>query len=186
MEFRPGDALLVVDMQNDFCPGGALGVPEGDRIIPELNELMARAARLNIPIFVTRDWHPQNHVSFRDRGGIWPVHCVRETRGAAFHPDLKVPAGAAVISKATHPDKESYSAFGDTDLAERLRALKVRRLWVGGLALDYCVKESALDGQKLGFEIHVLRNLARAVNVKPGDDRLAVVEMSRAGVVIEP
>src|SRR5437868_3425416 len=101
MEWLPGDALLVVDMQNDFCPGGALGVPDGDRIIPELNELMANATQRNVPIFATRDWHPENHISFTDRGGVWPRHCVRGSEGAAFHPALHLPDKAVVISKAT-------------------------------------------------------------------------------------
>lgn len=185
MDLRSGDALLIVDMQNDFCPGGALGVPEGDQIIPELNDLMAEAARLHIPVFATRDWHPSNHISFKQRGGIWPPHCIQETFGAEFHSRLEWPKGTVIVSKATGPDTESYSAFGDTDLAQRLRTLNIERIWVAGLALDYCVKETALDGKRLGFDVHVLEGLTRSVNVAPDDGRQAVATMTSSGVMVE-
>jgi nicotinamidase/pyrazinamidase len=185
MDLQPGDALLIVDMQNDFCPGGALGVPEGDLIIPELNEWMAKAKRLHIPIFATRDWHPANHVSFEHRGGIWPVHCVQGSRGAEFHSDLKLPAEAIVISKATTSDTESYSAFGDTDLAQHLRAVNAKRVWIGGLALDYCVKETALDARALGLDVRVITSATRAVNARPEDGSTAMAQMKAAGVEFE-
>jgi nicotinamidase/pyrazinamidase len=185
MDLRPGDALLIVDIQNDFCPGGALAVPEGDQIIPELNKRMAEAARLKIPIFAGRDWHPAGHISFEHRGGIWPVHCVQGSRGAEFHPDLKLPEGAIVVSKATNLDQDSYSTFGDTDLADRLRAMGIKRVWIGGLALDYCVKETALDARRLGLEVRVITSATRAVNVRPDDGAAALAQMGAAGVQLE-
>ena len=182
---REGDALLVVDMQNDFCPGGALGVPEGDEIIPDLNNWMAHATALKVPVYTTRDWHPDNHISFTERGGVWPRHCIRGTHGAEFHPALRPSPGACIVSKATQPDVESYSAFGDTDLADRLRAAGVKRVWIGGLATDYCVKETVLDAIRLGFEAHVIVDAIRAVNVRPGDGERALAEMQRVGARIE-
>jgi nicotinamidase/pyrazinamidase len=185
MGFQSDDALLVVDMQYDFCPGGALAVPEGDQVIPELNKWIAEATRLGIPIFATRDWHPDDHVSFKHRGGIWPVHCVQGTHGAKFHADLKLPRSAIIISKATSPEQESYSAFGDTDLAERLRSIGVKRVWIGGLALDYCVKETALDARRLGLEVRVITRATHAVNVRPDDAKTALTAMKAAGVEFE-
>ena len=185
MRLQPGDALLIVDVQNDFCPGGALAVPEGDAIIPVLNQWIAEAEAQRIPVFASRDWHPQNHISFKSRGGIWPPHCVQGTRGAAFHPDLRLPRDAEIVSKAEDPDKDSYSAFGGTNLAERLRRAGVKNLWVGGLAEDYCVRASALDAIKEGFNVHVIRDATRAVNVRPGDGQRALDEIRRAGGVLE-
>src|SRR5437667_258948 len=130
---RIGDALLIVDVQNDFCPGGALAVREGDQVVPVLNRWIGRAEAQRIPIFASRDWHPPDHISFKARGGPWPPHCVQNTKGAAFHPDLKLPPDTEVISKADDPDKDSYSAFGGTDLATKLRRVGIRRLWIGGL-----------------------------------------------------
>src|SRR5438552_15199445 len=120
MKLEAGDALLIVDVQNDFCPGGALPVPEGDAIIPVLNRWIDEAEARGVPVFASRDWHPQNHVSFKQRGGPWPPHCVQGTKGAAFHPGLKLPKNAEIVSKAQDPETDSYSAFGGTDLAGRL------------------------------------------------------------------
>jgi nicotinamidase/pyrazinamidase len=184
-ELRRGDALLVVDMQNNFCPGGALGVPDGDQTIPELNRWMARADALDVPVYTTRDWHPRNHISFKARGGVWPPHCIQGSYGAEFHPALKPPAAAIIISKATQPDVDSYSAFGGTDLADRLRAAAITRIWVGGLATDYCVKETVLDALRLGFEVRVIADAIRAVNVQPGDGERALTEMRNGGARIE-
>src|ERR1051326_4933654 len=149
---RAGDALLVVDVQNDFCPGGALAVAEGDKVVPALNRWIEKASASGVPIFASRDWHPPGHISFQQRGGPSPPHCVQGTAGAAFHPDLKLPPDAQIISKADHPDQDSYSAFGGTDLAEQLRRAGVRRVWIGGLTQDYCVRYSALDALREGFE----------------------------------
>ncbi len=130
-------ALIVTDVQNDFCPGGSLATREGDRIIPRLNVLVDTFTASDLPVLFTRDWHPPNHCSFKENGGPWPSHCVRNTRGAAFHPDLKVPRSATIISKATEPDREAYSAFQGTNLSSILKEIGVNELFVGGLATDY-------------------------------------------------
>ena len=182
---RKGDALLIVDVQNDLCPGGALAVREGDQVVPVLNQWIEEAERLAIPVYASRDWHPANHISFKARGGPWPPHCVQGTSGAAFHHDLKLPSNVEIISKADQPDVDSYSAFGGTDLAERLRRAHIRRLWLGGLTQDYCVRFSALDALREGFEVHVIVEGTRAVNVKPDDGRRALDEIRRAGAVLE-
>jgi nicotinamidase/pyrazinamidase len=185
MRFRTGDALLIVDVQNDFCPGGALAVPEGDSIIPVLNQWIADAKDRGVPVFASRDWHSPNHISFKERGGPWPRHCVRDTWGAAFHPDLHLPGDVQVVSKAEDPDKDSYSAFGGTDLAERLRRAGAKNVWIGGLAQDYCVRATALDAIQQGFNVHLIADATRAVNVHPGDGQRAFDEIQQAGAVIE-
>ena len=185
MSLQAGDALLVVDIQNDFCPGGALGVSAGDEVIPMLNRWIGEARAKGVPVFATRDWHPADHISFRQRGGLWPPHCVQGTHGAEFHPDLRLPPDAQIVSKATTPDVESYSAFGDTDLAKRLRGAGVKRVWIGGLAQDYCVRYSSLDAIKQGFEVHVIVDATRAVNLSPEDGRRALQEIKRAGGILE-
>jgi nicotinamidase-related amidase len=182
---QPGDALLIVDMQNDFCPGGALGVPGGDQVVPVLNRWIEAAQQQGIPILFSRDWHPAGHVSFNERGGPWPPHCVQGTAGAAFRSDLTFPSGVQVISKGSDLDVDSYSAFGSTDLAARLRASGIRRIWIGGLALDYCVRETALDAVAAGFEPHVIVDATRPVNVRPEDGARALDDMARAGVILE-
>jgi nicotinamidase/pyrazinamidase len=182
---RQGDALLIVDVQNDFCPGGALAVEQGQEDVAVLNRWINEPERHRVPVFASRDWHPSNHVSFKDRGGPWPPHCVENTTGAAFHPDLQLPRGAHIVSKGRHPDADSYSAFGGTDLAERLRVAGVQRLWVGGLAQDYCVRETALDAIKEGFEVHLILDATRPVNVEPRDGERALDDLRRAGAVIE-
>jgi len=179
------DVLLVVDIQNDFCPGGALGVKEGDKVIPLLNDWAAAAESARVPIFATRDWHPENHISFHDRGGPWPPHCIQGSKGAEFHPDLRLPRNAQIISKATDLDKDAYSAFGGTDLSDRLHRLGVQRIWIGGLAQDYCVRETSLDALKEGFEVHVITNATRPVNVNPEDGQRALEAILNAGGILE-
>ncbi len=179
------DALLVVDVQNDFCPGGALAVHDGDKVVPILNEWIAAAKRVRVPVYASRDWHPPNHISFKDRGGPWPPHCIQNTAGAEFHPDLKLPANAQIISKADEPNKESYSAFGGTDLTHQLREHGIRRLWIGGLTQDYCVRETALDALRNGFEVHVVVDATRAVNVEPEDGMRSLEAIHEAGAVLE-
>ncbi|MBI2964037.1 MAG: bifunctional nicotinamidase/pyrazinamidase [Deltaproteobacteria bacterium] len=182
---RPGDALLIVDVQNDFCAGGSLAVPEGDAVVPVANRWIAAARRAGVPVYASRDWHPAGHASFRQRGGPWPPHCVQHTRGAEFHPALELPPGAPIIGKGADPDRDGYSAFDRTDLAARLRAQGVRRLWVGGLALDYCIRATVLDALGEGFAVHLIRAATRAVEAHPGDGDRALAEMRAAGAVIE-
>jgi len=185
MRLQKDDALLIVDVQNDFCPGGSLAVPEGDKIVPILNIWIEKAIEAGAPVYASRDWHPPNHISFREREGPWPPHCIQGTHGAEFHPGLKLPANAQIVSKADTPDQDSYSAFGGTDLAVRLRAGGVKRLWIGGLALDYCVRASALDAIREGFEVHLIVAATRPVNIKPIDGPRALDEIQRAGGVLE-
>ena len=183
VELGRHDAVLIVDVQVDFLPGGNLGVRRGDEVVPALNRYVAAAGRKSLPVFASRDWHPQNHCSFRARGGPWPEHCVAGTPGAAFAPGLELPLDAVVISKATTQEADAYSAFQGTDLAQRLRTLGVTRLLVGGLATDYCVVNTVLDARKAGFEVLLLADAIRAVEVKPGDGERAEREMRSAGAV---
>jgi len=176
-----GDALIVVDIQNDFLPGGNLAVPQGDQVVAPLNDLIAKAGRKNLPVFATRDWHPVNHSSFAAHGGTWPPHCVKDTPGAEFSPDLELPAGATVISKDTAVDQSSYSGFDGTDLHQRLRQLGVKRLYIGGLATDYCVLNTIKDALKHGYQVFWLQDASRAVNVNPDDGQKAADEMVRLG-----
>jgi nicotinamidase/pyrazinamidase len=180
-----GDALLIIDVQNDFCPGGALAVPEGDKIIPVLNQWITEANAKGVPIFASRDWHPRNHISFKERGGPWPPHCVKGTFGAAFHPDLRLPPDGEIVNKAEESDKDSYSAFGGTDLADRLREANVKNIWIGGLAQDYCVRATALDAIHNGFTVHLITGATRAVNVHAGDGQKALDEIRDAGAILE-
>jgi nicotinamidase/pyrazinamidase len=180
------DALVVVDLQNDFCPNGALAVREGDAIVPVVNRYLERFEKAGAPVFLTRDWHPEVTTHFKAYGGIWPPHCVQGTRGAEFHPSLKPPARAEVVSKGMDPSRDSYSAFHAEDesgrtLPDVLKARGIRRLYVGGLATDYCVRASALDALNEGFEVVVLTDAIGAVDLKPGDGTRAMHEMQQAG-----
>ena len=177
----PHDALLIVDVQRDFLPGGALAVPEGDAVIPALNHYIARAALTGARVFATRDWHPPNHCSFQEQGGPWPRHCVAGTPGAQIAQGLHLPPDASIVDKATNPQSDAYSAFSGTALAEGLRECGVRRLAVGGLATDYCVLATVLDGLREGFEVCVLEDATRAVGVNPGEGAKALDAMRAAG-----
>jgi len=176
-------ALLIVDVQNDFLPGGSLAVPHGDEVIPVLNRYIALARSRGVPVFASRDWHPGNHCSFRAHGGPWPEHCVAGTPGAAFAPGLELPRDAVIISKAMREDADAYSSFEGTDLAPRLRKLGVKHVLVGGLATDYCVLHTVRDALKSGFEVLLLQDAIRAVNVRPGDGERAERQMAQAGAV---
>ena len=179
-------ALLVVDIQLDFCPGGALGVERGDEVIPILNEWIERFEQAGRTIILTRDWHPVETTHFQSGGGIWPPHCVQDTPGADFHPQLRIPERAIIVSKGADPNEDAYSAFHarddqGRDLATILRALGIERLYIGGLATDYCVKESVLDARRLGFTVTVIEDAVRAVNLDPKDEERAKETMRAAG-----
>ena len=181
-----GDALVIVDVQNDFLPGGTLAVPDGNDVVPPLNVAIRAFGEAGLPIFATRDWHPSDHCSFIDRGGIWPPHCVAETEGAAFARDLSLPESAVVVSKAVRPDRDAYSGFAGTDLSERLSNQEVTRIFLGGLATDYCVLNTVLDALKEGFDVIVLDDAVRAVDVEFGDGARAIERMRDAGAVFAP
>ncbi len=183
IKLREKDALIIVDLQNDFCPGGALAVPEGDKIVPVLNAYIERFSNSKSLIVATRDWHPENHISFLEQGGIWPKHCVQNTKGAEFHPDLKLPSDSIIVSKATEPDKEAYSGFDGTNLEKLLKGKGVTRLFVGGLATDYCVRATVLDALRLGFCVFLLLDAIKGVNVQPEDSERAIVEMLEKGAI---
>ncbi|NPA13351.1 MAG: nicotinamidase [Aquificae bacterium] len=180
------DALIVVDMQKDFMPGGALPVPEGDRIIPTLNNYIKLFEERGLPVFFTRDWHPENHISFKENGGIWPKHCVQNTEGAEFHRDLYIPAdNKFIISKGTSPDFDAYSGFQGTILDSLLKERGVKRIFVGGVATDYCVKNTALGGLNLGYQVFVLGDGIKGVDINKGDSERALQTlMLKGGVVI--
>jgi nicotinamidase/pyrazinamidase len=178
------DALIIEDVQKDFLPGGALPVPKGDEIIPILNDYINLFKSAKAKIFATRDWHPPNHISFKPFGGPWPMHCLQDSEGAKFHPDLKLPPDVTVISKAMDPQRESYSSFDGTTLAEDLKTSGVSRVFVGGLATEYCVKSTVLDGIAAGFKVVLLSDATRGINVKPDDSEKALSEMQEKGVQI--
>lgn len=175
-------ALIIVDIQNDFCPGGALAVNEGDQIVPAVNRLI-----LKFPLVIsTQDWHPANHISFKERGGPWPPHCVQGTRGAELHSDLKTDTIVHYFRKASSSDKDDYSEFAGKDdrgfsLDEVLKIHGVKKLYVVGLATDYCVLETVLDGLKHGYEVFAVTDAMRAVNVNPADGEEALQTMAGSG-----
>jgi nicotinamidase/pyrazinamidase len=175
-------ALLVVDVQRDFCPGGALAVEDGDKVVEPANQLTRFFEAQGWPIYFTRDWHPENHSSFEPHGGSWPPHCVTNTEGAEFHPDLYIPDDSTVISKGDDAEKEAYSGFEGTELGKRLYEEQIERVVVAGLTIDYCVKNTALDARKAGLEVTVAIDAVRAVNVQAGDGRRAIMLMQVRGV----
>lgn len=181
-EIGEDSALIVVDVQKDFCPGGSLPVPHGDKVVPVLNRYIQKFKEANAAIYATRDWHPANHISFTSKGGPWPPHCVQNTEGAEFHEDLKLPKRTIIVSKAADPNKEAYSGFDGTSLGEELRRKGVKRVFVGGLATDYCVKSTVLDAVELGFETVLLEDAVQGVNVNLGDSERAIEEMKAKGV----
>ncbi|HET7635128.1 MAG TPA: nicotinamidase [Burkholderiales bacterium] len=176
-----GDALLLVDVQNDFLPGGALGVPDGDAVIAPLNGYLQAAARRQLLIFASRDWHPRNHCSFKPQGGPWPEHCIADTPGAQFSPALALPANAITISKATRPERDAYSAFDGTWLRALLTQANVDRVLIGGLATDYCVLNSVRDALAAGFRVVLLTDAIRAIDA--GDGARAEAQMIQLGAV---
>ena len=183
-EMTAGDALIVADVQKDFCPGGALAVPEGDKVVPIIN----RIQELFTTVIFTRDWHPPGHVSFSDKpefvDGSWPKHCVAGSDGAAFHPQLQVPLHVRVIDKGTKKDREAYSVFQAAELAEDLRHQQIERVFIVGLATNYCVKATVMDALKEGFAVVVVADACRGIDVPAGAVQKALDEMEDAGAVI--
>ena len=174
-------ALVVVDVQNDFCPGGSLAVANGDEVVAPLNKLMKEFLDRGEPVFKTRDWHPAKTKHFAAYGGTWPIHCVQGTHGAEFHPALLDDLRVTIISKGTNESADGYSGFDGTNLAQLLRDKDVDEIWVGGLATDYCVKHTVLDALREGFKVKAITNAMRPVNVDPNDGARAIEEMRNAG-----
>lgn len=184
MKFKK--ALLVVDVQNDFCPCGALEIKDGDKIIPAINKYIKIFSKKKLPIFATRDWHPKKTKHFKDFGGLWPVHCVQGTKGAQFHPRLKLPKDAILVYKGMDPKKNSYSAFQAEDangmsLSNLLKILGIKELYTAGLATDYCVKFTTHDAIRQGFKVKILLDAIKGVNLKPYDSEEAIKEMVKNG-----
>jgi nicotinamidase/pyrazinamidase len=179
-----GDALVIVDLQRDFLPGGALGVARGDAVVGAMNDYLARFVSDRLPVFATRDWHPANHCSFVAQGGPWPPHCIAGSAGAGFADGLRLPADAKVISKATTADRDAYSGFDGTDLQSLLRQAQIKRLYVGGLATDYCVLQTVKDACALGFAVLLLDDAIAAVDAHCGDGDRAIEQMRAAGAAL--
>jgi nicotinamidase/pyrazinamidase len=179
---KPGDALLIVEMQKDFCPGGALHVEGGDEIVPVINRWIAAAVAKGVPVYASRDWHPTGHISFKEAGGLWPPHCIQDTDGARFHPDLALPASTVIVTKGVRFDQDQYSAFDQTGLAVQLRKGGIRRLWVAGLAEDVCVLATVLGGRREGFEVVLIANATRPLTAEGGEK--ARRQMEEAGAHI--
>ncbi len=179
-------ALLIVDVQNDFCPGGALGVPEGDKIVPAINKYIKIFTKKKLPIFASRDWHPIRTKHFKDFGGVWPVHCLQNSRGAAFHSKLKLPKEAIQLYKGMDSQIDSYSAFQAEDISgvsflKLLHMLGIKELYIGGLATDYCVKYTAIDALKHGFKVKILLDAVKGVNLKTNDSTEAIKKITKMG-----
>lgn len=181
--FETGDALLIVDVQIDFCPGGTLPIERGDEVVPVLNRWIAAASGSGVPVYASRDWHPAGHLSFTASGGEWPVHCLQDTTGARFHPDLNLPASAVIVTKGVRFDRDQYSAFDETGLATELRKRGVRRVWVGGLAQDVCVRATVLDACREGFDTVVIADGTRPVTREGG--QTSTQDMRQAGARFE-
>ena len=181
LTLKKGDVLLIVDVQNDFLPGGSLAVHGGNNIIAPFNRYIEAAQDKGLPIFATRDWHPPNHCSFKEQGGPWPPHCIVDSKGAEFSSELSLSPSAVVISKGIEVEKDAYSGFEGTDLDERLRSAGINRLLIGGLATDYCVLNTVKDAVKQGYGALLLQDAIAAVNVQPEDGEKAIKEMTSLG-----
>lgn len=183
IELGKGDVLVIIDIQNDFLPGGSLAVPEGDQVIPVLNGYIDRFVNRQLPILATRDWHPPDHCSFVQQGGPWPEHCVAGSKGAEFSPDLHLSALVHVISKGTDAEQEGYSSFSNRTFKEQLDNAGIRRLFIGGLATDYCVLNTVRDALNYHYKVLLLIDAIRAVNVRQQDGENAITEMIQKGAI---
>ena len=181
MKIGESDALIIVDVQNDFCPGGSLAVEGGDEIAAKLSGLATHFRMKGARIFATQDWHPENHSSFKEQGGPWPAHCVIGTDGADLHKNLELPIGTSIVRKGSNPEVDAYSGFLDSNLEEQLRRTEISRVFVGGLATDYCVLNTVLDARALGFDVVLIEDGIAAVNVEDGDGEKAIEKMKAAG-----
>jgi len=182
MNYAPQDALVVVDFQNDFCSGGSLTICGAEDILPLINSLIVQAYEASSLIVASRDWHPKNHISFKQRGGPWLEHCVQGSFGAQIHPNLKLPSTSKIISKGMDSETDQYSAYDKTDLNYLMQQNKICRVFIVGLALDYCVKATAIDAARLGFETHLIINATKSVT--PSNASQCLTEMRLAGIRI--
>jgi len=180
--FKKGDALIIVDVQKDFCPGGLLAIEKGDEVVPVFNSWIGDAVSRGIPIYASRDWHPVGHISFSEKGGPWPPHCIQDSEGAKFHSDLKLPDSVIKVTKGVRFDQDQNSVFDQTGLATELHKEGINRLWVGGLALDVCVLATVIDAHKEGFEVNLIENATRPVTAQGGRDALS--KMNNLGINI--
>nr|VFJ59399.1 MAG: nicotinamidase/pyrazinamidase [Candidatus Kentron sp. FW] len=167
---KQGDALLIIDVQNDFCPGGALPIEEGDKVVPVINDWIEVAITKGIPIYASRDWHPAGHMSFEESGGPWPPHCIQDSHGAEFHAGLRLPGSIVKVTKGVRFDQDQNSAFDQTGLTRRLETDGIERLWVAGLAEDVCVLATVLDGRKAGFDVVLIKDATRSITPESGEE----------------
>lgn len=182
LHLASGDALLIVDVQCDFCPGGALPIEEGDQVVPIINEWIQNFIEHRLPVFASRDWHPKDHLSFEPEGGRWPPHCIQDTPGAGFHEGLQLPEMTVVVTKGVRFDQDQNSAFDQTGLADHLQRKGIHRLFVAGLALDVCVLATVVDANKHGLKVVLIADATRPVSARGGLEALAV--MRAAGVTV--
>ncbi len=182
-ELKKGDALLLIDVQKDFCPGGSLAIEDGDAVVPILNDWIEAAEEAGIPVYASRDWHPKGHVSFREKGGDWPPHCIQDTDGAAFHPGLNLPAHAVIVTKGVRFDQDQNSALDQTGFAEYLNREGIKRLWIGGLALDVCVLATVLDARDAGIETLVILEGTKPVTPQGGKAAIEKMKQNRAAIL---
>jgi len=180
---QSGDALFIVEMQKDFCPGGRLPVEGGDEVVPVINRWIAAAVAKGVPVYASRDWHPAGHISFKESGGLWPPHCIQDSDGAKFHQDLALPESTVIVTKGVRFDHDQYSAFDQTGLAVQLRKNGIRRLWVAGLAEDVCVLATVLDACKEGFEVVLLEKGTRPITAEGGEDARRQMQDAGARIV---
>jgi nicotinamidase/pyrazinamidase len=180
---QTGDALVIVDVQNDFCPGGALAIENGSEVVPVLNRWIAAAVAKRVPIYASRDWHPVGHISFEQQGGPWPPHCIQDSEGAQFHPQLQLPDSVIKVTKGVRFDQDQNSVFDQTGLTYQLRLTGIKRLWIGGLAEDVCVLATVLDARRNDFDVVLIENATKPVSAD--SSKRARRQMREAGAQFE-